>query len=253
MRLGIVVSVLVVLAAGFAFTFAYAQNQNAAPPPNLERGRAVAVGAVARDASGACFRCHGLDGKGDGTAVFPRLADQAQDYLYRSLKEFASGARQNPIMAPIAHTLSDADMRAVAAYYAAQKSNDYGPKPTVDAQTLQTGAVIAAIGSAERGVQSCTNCHGPVGTGLAPTYPYLAGQYANYLEQQLHAFKDGKRQGSELASIMSGIAKQMTDNQMHAVSLYYGSIRPEAMISEQAAAKAPAAAGSASGAQSTGR
>lgn len=218
----------------FTISLALAQSQRADTPQDIQRGRGIAVGTFERSPGGACFRCHGLDGKGDGTAGFPRLADQSADYLYRALKDFASGARPNPIMAPIAQALSDAEMHDVSAYYASQQNVGYGPRPPVDPDTLQAGAALAAIGSAEHGVQGCMNCHGPAGMGLAPTYPFLAGQYAIYLEQQLQQWKQGQRKG-DIAGIMTNLAKRLTDDEIHAVSLYYGSIRPSWMTTESAA------------------
>lgn len=214
---------------------------------DAERGRAVVVGAFAAQPgqganaitpqAGACFQCHGMDGKGDAAAAFPRLTDQVYKYLYDSLKDYASGVRQNPIMSPIAKALSDQQMRDVAAYYSAQKIAPYAPSPKVDPSVLQYGAAIAAIGHAQRGVQGCINCHGPEGVGLPPTYPYLAGQYAPYIEAQMKAWKTGQRKGDGFG-IMENIAKRLTDEEIRAVAAYYASIRPTRLTPEN-----PASAG----------
>ncbi len=43
-------------------------------------------------------------------------------------------------------------------------------------------------------LQSCSVCHGPNGDQpLAPDYPVLAGQYADYLESSLKSYRDGRR------------------------------------------------------------
>ncbi|MBJ6127011.1 c-type cytochrome [Microvirga splendida] len=215
---------------------------------DVERGRAVVVGAFAAQPgqgnnavtppAGACFQCHGMDGKGDAAAAFPRLTDQVYKYLYDSLQDYASGARQSPIMTPIAKALSDQQMRDVSAYYAAQKDAPYGPSPQADPSVLQYGAAIAAVGHAPRGVQGCINCHGPDGFGLPPTYPYLAGQNAAYLEAQLRAWKTGERKGDGFG-LMENIAKRLTDEEIHAVSQYYAAIRPRSVTPEQVEAAAP--------------
>jgi cytochrome c553 len=203
---------------------------------NLERGRAIAVGAYTMQntpdpQAGACFQCHGIDGKGDGTAAFPRLTDQTFKYLYDSLEDYASGSRKSDIMEPIAKALSEEQMRDVAAYYAAQTDAQYPPRPEMDPDLLQRGGALAAIGSASSGVQACMNCHGPDGVGLPPTYPYLAGQYALYLESQLLAWKKGTRQGDGFG-IMEDIAKRLSEEEIRAVSLYYASIRPASVTPE---------------------
>jgi cytochrome c553 len=209
---------------------------------DIEAGRAIVVGAynfgqTPQPQRGNCFQCHGMNGKGDQAAAFPRLTDQSYKYLYESLKNYASGVRNNPIMSPIAKALADQQMRDVAAYYAVQTDAPYGPRPEVDPDVLQYGASLAAVGSATRGVQGCINCHGPDGAGLAPTYPYLGGQYANYLQSQLRAWKTGARRGGAAGGIMEYIAKRMTDEDIRAVSLYYARMRPPSVTPEQAQAR----------------
>jgi cytochrome c553 len=207
---------------------------------NFEAGLAVVVGnfgQAAQSQQGACFRCHGVDGKGDGAAAFPRLTGQVYKYLYDALKDYASGARNNAVMSPIALALTDQQMRDVAAYYAAQRDAPHDPRPEINADQLQYGAALAAVGSATRGVQGCTNCHGIDGAGLPPTYPYLAGQYANYLEAQLRAWKTGARRGGASGGIMEQIAKRLTDEDIRAVSLYFARMRPLAATPEQTQAR----------------
>jgi len=67
-----------------------------------------------------CASCHGDDGNSDNP-MFPRLAGQYESYLVRSLREYKSGTRNNPMMAGFAATLSEDDMLNLAAYYASQK------------------------------------------------------------------------------------------------------------------------------------
>jgi cytochrome c553 len=67
-----------------------------------------------------CSACHGKDGIGI-TADYPSLAGQHADYLMRALTEYRKGDRKNPIMASFVAQLSDADIKAVAEYYAAQR------------------------------------------------------------------------------------------------------------------------------------
>lgn len=209
---------------------------------NLERGRAVAVGAYAAPPEvlqrGTCFRCHGMDGQGDGAAAFPRLADQVYKYLYDSMKDYASGVRQSEIMGPIAKALTDQQMRDVSAFYAAQKDAPYGPRPGVDSKDLQAGGALAAVGSAKLGVQGCINCHGPDGAGLPPIFPYLAGQHALYLESQLKAWQEGRRKGDSFG-VMENIAKRLSEEDIRAVSAYYATIRPATVTRERNEAAAP--------------
>lgn len=70
--------------------------------------------------SQACQACHGEDGNGIGDPQYPNLAGQYEDYLYHALKSYKDGSRENLIMAGFVATLSDQDMRDLAAYFAAQ-------------------------------------------------------------------------------------------------------------------------------------
>lgn len=62
-----------------------------------------------------CLGCHGNSGEGNGQ--FPRLAGQQPEYLVQQLQNFKSGSRKNGMMQAISSSLSDADMKALAAYF----------------------------------------------------------------------------------------------------------------------------------------
>lgn len=70
--------------------------------------------------SQTCQACHGVDGNGMGDPQYPKIAGQHADYLVKALQDYRSGARKNAIMAGFAGTLSDEDIKNLAAYYAAQ-------------------------------------------------------------------------------------------------------------------------------------
>jgi cytochrome c553 len=67
-----------------------------------------------------CQACHGNAGT-SASPDFPNLAGQHADYLYTALRHYKLGKRKNGIMAGQVANLSDADMRDLAAFYAAQK------------------------------------------------------------------------------------------------------------------------------------
>jgi len=69
-------------------------------------GSAVAGDAASgQKLSQACTACHGPDGN-SATPDFPRIAGQHYDYLVKALKDYRSGARKNPIMAPMVEKLT---------------------------------------------------------------------------------------------------------------------------------------------------
>ena len=70
--------------------------------------------------SAMCAACHGAAGV-SAIPMYPNLAGQKEAYLAKQLKDFKSGARKDPVMAPMAMGLSDADVANLSAYYASLK------------------------------------------------------------------------------------------------------------------------------------
>jgi cytochrome c553 len=103
------------VAAWFA---AQAQKPSAAKDKTLAlRGQQIWRGGIRQGNVPACAGCHGAAGAGIPTQ-YPRLAGQYADLTVTWLKAFATGARANAVMAPIAAKMSEADMKAVAEYAA---------------------------------------------------------------------------------------------------------------------------------------
>ncbi len=67
----------------------------------------------------ACMACHGPTGAGVPAAKWPALMGQHSTYLEAQLKAFSSGVRSNDpnsMMRDIASKMTEAEMKAVAAY-----------------------------------------------------------------------------------------------------------------------------------------
>jgi cytochrome c553 len=194
-----------------------------AQAPDLDAGRAVVVGG--RDASVTpCFMCHGLDGVGDSAGAFPRLTGQAAFYMYKQLIDYASGARSNDVMTPIAREMTEPQMANVAFYYSVMDA-PYARRPVVEPEVLARGRKIAEDGLPKADRQACNFCHGEGGAGNPPLFPYLAGQYAPYTELQMQLFKRGVRVNDPLA-VMRDIAEDLSDEDIRAVALYFEWLRP---------------------------
>ena len=87
-----------------------------------------------------------------------------------------------------------------------------------------TTASAGLVGNAEAGKAKSTNlacvgCHGTDGNSLGPTFPNLAGQHANYMVQQLQAFKSGARSDPS----MTPMAMPLTEQDMVDLAAYYTS------------------------------
>ncbi|ABO25264.1 cytochrome c [Shewanella loihica] len=67
----------------------------------------------------------------------------------------------------------------------------------------------------------CAACHGADGISLAPIYPNLKGQKAQYIEKQLKAFKEGTRQDP----VMAPMAMPLTDEDIANLAAYFESLK----------------------------
>jgi cytochrome c553 len=84
----------------------------------VQRGQQIWRGGIKATGVPACAGCHGAAGRGI-PAQYPRLAGQHSDLNLGWLKAYASGARPNAVMGPIASRLNENDMKAVTEYIAA--------------------------------------------------------------------------------------------------------------------------------------
>ena len=78
-----------------------------------------------------CIGCHAIPGyQASFPYVYrvPKIGGQSQPYIEAALKAYRQGARNHPSMAAVAKGLTDEQISAVAAYYAAR-----GDKPVVAA------------------------------------------------------------------------------------------------------------------------
>jgi len=93
----------------------------AAPENVIAEGKKIYEEGLAGSDVPPCAGCHGPEAKGEGQ--FPRLAGQLSDYIADKLTNWGKERGQNPanpdastIMAPIAHSLNQQQIKAVAAY-----------------------------------------------------------------------------------------------------------------------------------------
>jgi cytochrome c553 len=181
---------------------------------------------VPQAVTASCARCHGADGRGRGVGAFPKLAGQRPAYLFAALQAYARGERHSGTMGPIAAGLSLDEMHELALYYSSRRQPS-PPLPPQDATPAsERGRVIAERGIPPQRVPACVACHGPGATRRNRFYPRLAGQYADYLVQQLELFHQEHRGGSSYAHLMRPVATRLTQQQMRDVAQYYASLPP---------------------------
>jgi len=83
-------------------------------------GMAAGDAAAGKTKSATCAGCHGAVGV-SANPLWPNLAGQQSGYLVKQLKAFRDGGRADPMMAPMAKPLSDADIDNLAAYFSTLK------------------------------------------------------------------------------------------------------------------------------------
>jgi cytochrome c553 len=185
-------------------------EEAASAKPDLAKGQAKS--------NEVCAACHTNDGS-RGSPANPILQGQHPEYLVKQLTEFKDDKRQNPIMKGFASTLSDEDMKNVAAFYSTKKAK---PGFAKNKELVTLGEKIYRGGIADRKIAACAGCHGPNGSGIPSQYPRLAGQHADYTEAQLKAFRVGTRKNSPQ---MNGLTAEMTDKEIAAVADYIAGLR----------------------------
>ena len=188
---------------------ALAADAKPAFKPDLAKGQALAA---------VCMACHTADGN-RGAPANPILQGQHPEYLVKQLHEFKSGKRKNAIMMGFASTLSDEDMRHIAAFYASKVAK---PGAAKNKDTIRLGESIDRGGIAQKEVPACAGCHGPTGSGIPAQYPRLGGQHADYTESQMLGFRGGARANN---AQMTAIASRMNDAEIKAVSDYVAGLR----------------------------
>jgi cytochrome c553 len=202
---------------GFAACACAVAAAGPAAKPDIEKGRKIATQ--------VCAACHGADGNSPSSAN-PKIAGQVPEYLQKQLANFKAApgrkaARENPIMGGMTANLSPEDMRDVAAFYGTQQARSGAAQ---NKETIALGRKIWRGGDAPRGLAACASCHGVAGAGLPAQYPRIAGQYAEYTDAQLKAFRSGQR-ANDPSNMMRTIAAKMSDHEIGAVADYAAGLR----------------------------
>ncbi len=144
-------------------------------------------------------------------------------YIAEQLRLFKAGTRDNPIMKPLAATLSDKDISDLAVYYEAQTVSGLEADPSF----WKAGSALYRRGDKARNIPACIACHGPVGRGnLAAGYPSLRAQESVYVAKQLSDYANGTRytganatQSNPNAVMMLTIAKRLTPEDIRNVGV----------------------------------
>lgn len=171
-----------------------------------------------------CMTCHGKEGRATSDGYYPRIAGKPAGYLYNQLLNFREGRRQQyPLMIYMVQHLSDAYLKEMATYFAAQRP-PYPPPQVLNVtrETLERGRQLTINGDATRGIPPCVACHGTALTGVAPFIPGLLGIPHDYINAQFGAWRQGVRRALA-PDCMAKIAQQLSIEEINAVSAWLAS------------------------------
>ena len=191
----------------------------------------MATGARAQDAEAGhkkaamCFGCHGITGyQASFPEIYkvPMIAGQGAKYIVSALGAYKKGDRKHPTMRAIAGSLSDTDMADLAAFY--ERDGASSIKMVADTPAAPSAAVSALIAKG-----ACNSCHGAnFSKPIDPSYPKLAGQYADYLYAALRAYgTTGNPHIGRAQAVMSAQVKQFKRDELKALAQYLGSLPGE--------------------------
>jgi cytochrome c553 len=172
-----------------------------------------------------CIGCHGITGyRASFPEVYrvPRVSGQGAKYIVSALTAYQKGDRRHPTMRGIVDNLNEQDIADVAAYYEAHGKADAAPIP---AKAAEGNARVAAL--VKKG--ACVTCHGDnFSKPIDPSYPKIAGQYADYLFVALKSYKtEGNPTWGRANPIMGGVAKQFSNAELRELANYVSALPGE--------------------------
>ena len=216
---------LFALSVACATSLALAQAPAASAPAATPAPAAKPASPKSLEAKTAmCYGCHNIVGyQSSFPEVYkvPKLGGQSAGYIAAALKAYQGGERKHPTMRGIATSLTDQDITDIAAFYEKQgtgaKASD---KPSHDPDAQVTALLNKA---------ACASCHGAnFSKPIAPNYPKIAGQHADYLFVALKAYKtDNNPAVGRSNGVMGAIAKQFSNAELKVLAKYVSSLDGE--------------------------
>ena len=179
-------------------------------------------------AAEVCAPCHNADGN-SVIPSNPKLSGQTAEYIVKQLTDLAKPpgdktGRENAVMGAFASMIDPADRPNLAAWFSSQPPFPPASPAAVATPEATLGQRIYRAGIPEKAVPACAGCHGPAGAGLPVLYPRIGGQHGEYVEAQLHAFREGTRRNNEA---MWNIAFRLSDPEIKALAEYVSGLHPQ--------------------------
>ena len=178
-----------------------------------------------------CIACHGRDGK-RAIQDYPNLAGQNKKYLIKQTKDIISGKRKggknaqgkdraSPMVGSLVTPegkvrISDEQIEQIADYLAVLEPAK--PKPAADLKPEDVEA-----GKKLYKKKRCKTCHGKAGKKPLKGYPYIAGQKAAYIFNQMVDVRDKTRKNGKIKTMYSFV-KKLKDDEIRQIAAYLSTI-----------------------------
>lgn len=182
----------------------------------------AASGALAADGASVydqCVSCHGKNGQSTEPTI-PIIGGYSEKYITESFKNFRTKARPcaevsipsgpkkgtKSDMCKVVDKLKDDDAVTVAKWVAAQKF--VRAKQPFDAGLAQKGVAVYKL--------RCEKCHENNGSSADEDNGILAGQWTQYLRDQLVAFRAGRRPSDDkMKQRLDKVTKEEEEQLLH--------------------------------------
>ena len=153
-----------------------------------------------------CAACHGQNGVPSDPNTVPIIWGQERSYLFKQMRDYRNGERDNPIMSPIAKGIAEEDLRKIASYFAAK---------TWPAQNAAPTSVPLP-----KGIFQCQPCHQSNFQG-GPPAPRLAGLSYEYLLASMRSFAADERTNN---GDMPKFMQMLTESERDAIASYLSNL-----------------------------
>jgi len=156
----------------------------------------------------SCLGCHGIPGQRNGYPSYrvPKLGGQHAEYLVLGMQGYKNLGRAHPTMRAQAATLSEQDMRDLAAYFVSHSEVETDYKAS--SAQIARGRAKAAV---------CAACHGDAGVSETSNWPTLAGQHKDYLVQAMEQYRNGQRNDP----VMAGQLINLSEDDIEDLAAFY--------------------------------
>ncbi len=178
-----------------------------------------------------CIACHGKDGK-RAIQDYPNLAGQNKKYLIQQTMDIISGKRKGgmnaqnkPRAEAMRGSLVDPQGKVRVSKEQVEQIADWlaglepaKPKPAADLKPEDVKA-----GEKLYKKKRCRTCHGKEGKKPLKGYPYIAGQKASYIFNQMVDVRDKKRTNGKIKTMYTFV-KKLKDDEIRQIAAYLSTI-----------------------------